>query len=245
MKKLIILLLLITSIYANENTKVTILTEHYPPYNMLVDGKVEGIGVDIVGAILKQLNSKQNTDDIILTNWSRAYNLALKKKNHMVFSTAKTKEREKLFKWVGPIYETSLDLIAPKRKNIKIDKLEDIKKYKIGVVLNDFGEHVLLKKGFKENIERVSGKDAIKVSFKKMQKDRIDMFAYIILSAKYSASDQGFDINDYESVYTLLNTSGYLAFNKDTPQSIVDSWQKALDEIKANGTLKKIMDKYN
>lgn len=245
MRKLLFLSLFAVVLWANPDVKIKIYTENYPPYNMLVDGKVEGIGVDILSAILKRINSSQSKDDIILTNWSRAYNLALKKKNHMVFSTAKTKERENLFKWVGPIYENTLDLIALKSKNIKIKSLEDIKKYKVGVVLNDLSEHILIQKGFKDNIERVSGKNSFEISFKKLEKNKIDMFAYIKLLSKYSVKNEGFINNNLETVYSFEKISGYFAFNKNTPQSIIDKWQKALDEIKADGTYEKIMKKYD
>jgi len=36
----------------------------------------------------------------------------------------------------------------------------------------------------------------------------------------------------------------YIAFNKNTPDTIIEKWQKALDDIKKDGTYQKILNKY-
>ena len=116
-------------------------TETYPPYNMKEDGKLTGLSIEVLNAVLKQLNSKQTIEDVLLTNWSRAYSIALKNNNSMVFSTTRTESREPLFKWVGPIVNTKVGAIALKDKKITINSIEDFNKYKIGAVLKDVGEN--------------------------------------------------------------------------------------------------------
>ncbi len=224
---------------------ITINTEEYPPYNMKVNNKLSGISVEVLDAMFNQMKSSQTIDDVRLINWSRAYNLALKKKNYMVFATSRTKERESLFKWVGPIYQTSLGLIALKKKKIIINNDKDLNKYKIGTVLSDVANQILLTKGVdKKNIKQVGGKNAISLSFNKLDKNRIDMFSYVLAGAKYSAKKDGFDFNKYESVYSIGKYYGYFAFNKDTDDKIITKWQQALDDIKSNGIYDKIMKKY-
>ena len=224
---------------------ITINTEEYPPYNMKVNNKLSGMSVEVLDAMFKQMKSSQTISDVKLTNWSRAYNLALKKKNYMVFSTSKTKERESLFKWVGPIYQTSLDLIALKKKNIIINNDSDLHKYTIGAILNDIGSEILVSKGISEKtIQYISGTNAIRLSFTKLEKNRIDLFTYILASAKYNAKKDGFDFNKYESVYSIGQYYGYFAFNKDTDDKVITKWQQALDDIKSNGIYEKIMERY-
>ena len=245
MRTVLLSLFLVVGLFASKDNNIKIFTENYPPYNMKVNNKLTGISVEVLDAMFKQMKSSQTIDDVTLTNWSRAYGLALKKKNHMVFSTSKTKEREPLFKWVGPIYQTSLDLIALKKKHIVINNDKDLNKYKIGTILNDVANQVLLQKGvLKKNIQQVGGEKAISISFTKLEKNRIDMFAYILISAKYSAKKDGFDFNDYESVYSIGKYYGYFAFNKGTDDKIIAKWQKALDDIKSNGIYDSIMSKY-
>jgi polar amino acid transport system substrate-binding protein len=237
-------LLLQINLLANDDIKI--FTEHYPPYNMKnEDGKIIGSSVEILNLILKEINSNQNIDDVYLTNWSRGYSTALKRKNTMIFSTTRTKGREDLFKWVGPIAKVEVGIIAPKRKNIKIHKTSDLKKYKIGAVLKDVGELLLLEQGVeKKNIENVAGDKAINLSFKKMEKNRIDMFSYNTTVAFENARNEGFDTSKYEVVHILSNSALYFAFNKNTDDKIIKKWQKALDKIRTDGTYDKILKKY-
>ena len=79
-------------------TDIKMMTENYPPYNMEVDGKLTGLSVEVLEAMLKQMNSKKNIFDVELLSWSKAYSSALKNKNNMVFSTTRTKSREKLYR---------------------------------------------------------------------------------------------------------------------------------------------------
>jgi polar amino acid transport system substrate-binding protein len=209
------LLVVQLSLFASE--KIEIYTEHYPPYNFQQNKKLTGLSVEILDAMLKQMNSKQSIEDVKLTNWSRAYKVALKKKDAMVFSTTRTEQRENLFKWIGPIATTTVGIIAPKRKKIKIKEISDLNKYKIGAVKEDVGEQLLLANGVnKNNIQNVKGNDAINISFGKMEKDRIDMFSYNVTVAFSNARLEGFDTSKYEIVHILKKSQLYFAFNKNT-----------------------------
>jgi len=111
--------------------------------------------------------------------------------------------------------------------------------------LKDVGEQLLLEQGInKKHIFHVEGKNAINLSFKKMQRNRIDLFSYDITVAFANAKLEGFDIEQYEVVHTLQESALYFAFNKNTDNIIIEKWQKALDTIKANGLYDKIIKKY-
>ena len=249
LKKIIITvttLAISTSLYASDIDKVKIFTENYPPYNMEVNGKLKGISVDILDAMMKEMGSSKTINDIKLKPWASGYKITLKKKNTMLFSTTRTDQREKLFKWVGPIVDTKIGIIAPKSKNIKINNAQELNNYKIGAVLKDIGEQLLQTAGVKKkNIDAIGGKNPVVLNFKKMGKGRIDMFAYETNVAMYGAKSFQIDSSDYEVVYTLKEAQLYYAFNKKTDDKIVKAYQKALDKIKENGIYKKIIAKYN
>jgi polar amino acid transport system substrate-binding protein len=163
----------------------------------------------------------------------------------MLFSTTRTKQREPLFKWVGPIIDTQIGIIAPKSKHLKINSIKDLNKYKIGAVINDIGEQLLLADGVKkENIDAISGTNPVVVNFQKMGKGRIDCFAYETNVAMYGAKSYQIDQNDFEVVYILKKGQLYYAFNKKTDDKIIKKYQEALDAIKKNGVYEKILKKY-
>lgn len=246
--KFLLLLLLInatTLMAANVQNKINILTEVYPPYNMQVNGKLEGISVEILDAMLDHMNLDQKSSDVVLTNWSRAYSMALKKKGYMVFSTTRTVQRENLFKWVGPIIQTRIGIMAKKNKHIRIAEASELNQYRIGTVLKDIGELLIIEAGVdKKNVHSISGENSIELSFKKMDNDRIDMFSYDLVVAKYQAKEKGFNLEDYEDVYTLKEAELYFAFNKATSDETITLWQSALETIKNNGLYEKILNKY-
>jgi polar amino acid transport system substrate-binding protein len=221
------------------------MTENYPPFNFIDNGKLEGISVDLMVLMLKKLNYEQSRDSIRLLPWTRGYQNLLKKKNTCLFATTRIEEREKLFKWVGPISSTTISLIARKDKKIKINSVKDIMKYKIGVVRDDIGEQLLINAGIElKKLDRLESVDATLMSIKKLNKDRIEVWSYEENVAKWEIKRMGFNPDEYEIVYILKKGELYYAFHIDTPNSLIQKFQTALDELKKDGTHQKILDKY-
>lgn len=239
--KILIFLTLLYSphIYANQ---IEIVTEDLPPYNYLKKDKIVGISTDIVKVILKKTNIKAT---INLYNWNRAYHLAKFKKNVLIYSIARNSEREKLFKWVGPIIRFSTHIYGLKtRKDIKINKLKDISKYKIATVRNDeFALH-LLREGLKEGKDfTYSSKEEINI--KNLFVKRLDLTGNINFYMIYKCKQLGYDYKKLKIFYTLPGKKSlYLAFNKKTSDKIVTKFQKALSKLKKDGTYQKIINQY-
>lgn len=232
-------------IFAQSVDDIVFMTENYPPFNFEEDGRLQGISTDLMVLILKNLDSKQTREDIRLLPWARGYRLTLNQKNTSLFATTRTAEREKLFKWVGPITTTSIGLLARKERKIKINSLADIKKYRVGVVRSDIGEQLLVNAGIPlQNLDRVGGTDATLTSITKLNKGRIDVWSYETNVAKWEVKAKGFKVDEYETVYVLKEGELYFAFHKDTPEGLLQQLQDALDVLKAQGAHQKIIDKY-
>ncbi|WP_108649625.1 substrate-binding periplasmic protein [Dongshaea marina] len=128
---------------AADFSKLTYMTENYPPYNFSAKGVIQGISVDLLLAMGKQAGVPLKLNMIKLYPWARAYNQTLKGPNMVLFATTRTKAREALFKWVGPIANTDTVLLAKKGSGISISSPADMKKYTIGVVKDDVGEQLV------------------------------------------------------------------------------------------------------
>lgn len=220
------------------------LTEQYPPYNFLEDGEVRGISVDLLMLILEHTKSKQTRNDIQLGPWARGYRTVLNRPNTCLFSMTRTDARDPLFKWVGPIILTRIALIAKKDRAITIQAIKDVVPYKIGVVIDDIGEQQLQETGLPLTVERLAGVDVTRRSLKKLQAGRIDLWAYEEFVAKFAMETYGFDPDKYETVYTLAEGELYYACHKETPSIVIHQLQQALDDLKALGKLKKIVNSY-
>jgi len=221
---------------------IVFMTEQYPPYNHEEDNKLQGIAVDTLALMLQRAGSKQTREDIEMLPWARGYKRVQLEPNTCLFSTTRTEEREDLFKWVGPIGPITVGLIARKERGIKIDSAEDMKKYKIGTIRDDVAELYLVNAGISvDNMDRVA--ETI-LNIKKLNRGRIDLWAYGESGAMWELKANGFSPADYESVHVLHSQELYFAFHKDTSDSAIAKLQAALDSIKADGEYDKILDRY-
>jgi polar amino acid transport system substrate-binding protein len=225
---------------------ITYMTENYPPYNYSESEKLQGFAVDLLEAMLQKVGSKKTRKDIQLLPWARGYKSLQEDQNTCLFSMTRTPARENLFKWVGPIFKKNDVLIAKKDRHIKIGSVEDVHQYKIGTVIEDAAEQVLVEKGIPwEKLDRMGGTtDVIINSIKKLDADRIDLFSYEMTVASWEMIKAAIDPSQYEPVYTLREGEVYYAFHKATPDTVIRTLQNALDELKKSGEHAKIIEPY-
>ena len=241
MKRLFLLFLAVPLLLAQpaKTEDLTILTENLPPLNYMDDGKLMGPSVEIVQEIQKRIGS---TEQIQVYPWARAYKIALDEENIILFGMTQTKQRQEMFKWVGPLAVKRDILIAQKEANIKISTLDDAKKVmRIGTLRDDTREQLLKREGF-ENLESVSNEQR---NAQKLAMGRIDLWAYKKPGFITVCRLAGVDPNDLEEVYHLRQIEVSIAFSKKTSDTIVARWNKAFQAMVADGTVQHIQDKWN
>ena len=125
-----------------EGYKMVVLTENFPPFNMAVDDKnfarddgIDGISAEIVREMFKRAGIDYSMT--LRFPWDRLYRLTLDKPGYALFSTTRTAEREALFKWVGPLGETSWVLMARGDSAIQVNNLSEASQYRIGAYKNN------------------------------------------------------------------------------------------------------------
>jgi polar amino acid transport system substrate-binding protein len=227
---------------------IAYLTEQFPPYNYQENGKLQGISVDLLKKMWEKMNVSLNGSNIKLLSWTEGYQRTLNESNSVLFSTARLPERENLFKWVGPIGPLRNVLLAKEDKNISITAPEDLKKYKIAAINDDSAIQMLLDKGAKKEdlvLEKTS-----KPIIEMLQNGSIDAWAYGDNAGIWLIKKSGANAKDFKVVYILGQIDYYYAFNKETPDSIVQSFQQAIDQVKNNkdkdgvSDYEKILSKY-
>ncbi|XPV77824.1 MAG: substrate-binding periplasmic protein [Desulfovibrio sp.] len=243
---LLVALLLPHSIHADEQ-RFLVLTENYPPYNYQEHGQVIGISTDLLMRIFEMCNNPTQRKDIQLLPWKRAYQDFFRESNTLIYSTVRTEEREALFKWVGPIAHTRIGLVARADTEIKINSIQDIHKYRIGVVAEDVSESIL--KGIGIPSEIMEYANTPWSNMRKLQHGRIDMFAYDIDAAISIGKALGFKNNSFKLVHLLGQHKLYYAFHKNTPDQQIQKFQRALDTLKlrdgsGESEHSRIFDKY-
>ena len=221
------------------SAELTILTENLPPLNYVKDGELVGPSIEIVKEIQRRVGSR---DKIKVYPWARAYKMALKDENVVLFGTTHTKARENKFKWVGPLATKRDILVAKKGSGIEINNLDDAKKVsRIGTLRDDTRELLLKRHGF-TNLEPVSDEQ---LNAQKLVLGRIDLWAYKIPGLRTVCELAGVDHNELIEVYHLREINVSIAFSKMTSDSVVQKWKKAFDEMLADGTIMQIRRRWN
>ncbi len=217
-------------------------TEEYPPYNFKKDGKLQGIAIDMMELILEEAGTGLTKSDIQLVPWSRGYALVQRDANVCLFSMTRSKERENMFKWVGPVAKTTIVLYALKDSGIKISSEADIPKYTTTVVKDDIGQQLVGKAVSDESKIDVSANNIACV--RKLYNKRVNLWAYESNVGKWVAKSNNFDTSKLEPVYTLSEAELHFAFSKKTDDATIQKFQQAYDKLKKSGKFDAIMKAY-
>lgn len=218
-------------ITAENYPRLYIYTEDWEPFHYIGENNmVEGYVVDLMDKILKDIDNSQTKDDIELLPWARGYKLAQIKKNAIIFSTTRTEEREKLFKWVGPIFNNKMLLVTKKSSKITLSLDEEIKQYKVGTVKDDVGNILLGNRGITPEYIHESGTSQESVIL--LSKGRVDMIASTWISFVNICKVLDIDYNKYERVYELSDLSLYFAFNNDTEDWVIKKFEESFYKVK-------------
>jgi polar amino acid transport system substrate-binding protein len=211
---------------------LTYITSQFPPFDFQKDGRLQGSSIDLLEKIWDEMGVSLNRSVIEFLPWTEGYQRTLNEKNTVLFATARLPERERLFKWVGPIGSDTKVLLAKIDKNITITGPEDLKNYKIGAVKDDSAIQVLLNAGARK--ENLVIENTSKPIIEMLQNGSIDAWAYSEIAGRWLIQDSGANASDYKDAYVLGKIEAYYAFNKETPDSLVQSFQQVLDYIKNN-----------
>lgn len=214
-----------------------ILGEHSPPASWKEGDLVTGRETDKVRELLARASVPYQID---ILPWKRAYLMAERQPQACVYSTSRTPEREKQFKWVGPTDEAEWIFFGRADHPFTLRTLEDARPLRIGTYNGDARDAFLRARGF--TVEPVQS-DASNP--KKLLLKRIDLWA-IGLRAGAQAPVPYPEIERGEIVplLTFHRVKVYLACNPSVPDAQIDKMNAALDSMRKDGTFTRLERKY-
>lgn len=243
------LLLAVPNTYASEE-EIVIYSEHYPPFNFFRNNAPQGISVELLKLMFEQMDTHLSVEHVQFGPWPRGYQRALTQKNSMLFSTYRTPAREKLFKWVGPIVSSRNGLIIRSYLEQDFSDYRRMKGLRVGVIKNDIAA-ILLEELNIPDINIIPLVDPEKAA-RMLENGSLDIWAYDVNVAADIQRRLGLLPAEYTvALYLGHPGSLYFAFNLQTEDSIVESYQRALNQAKeatnsANENLfAKILERFN
>lgn len=224
-------------------TKLTLYTEHFPPYSFIKNGEVRGINADILREACQLAKLEC---DMVSLPWLRAYAMAQQHDNAGLFPTVRTAKRAKHFQWVGPLASSKAYLYRLKsRPEVSPGSLEEAKNFGIAVARGDVYEEYFLSMGFE------SGKNLLGFATKSepiplFLKGKVDLIvaSELVLPAWLTSLHQPVDLAEPVLDISLIGHN-FLALNNKIPQQTAEQLQQAIDTLKSSGRFRQIIRRYH
>jgi len=219
---------------------INLLTEDAYPFQYLESGKLTGMSVEVVREAFKRAGVTHKDE---MLSWKDAYDRAQLHPDTCVYSTSRSANREKVFKWVGPIVENKWAAFAKKGFKGNLSRPEDFGDYRVGVLLGDVKERYLkdLRVTFRVP-ESDDAKNPAKLTLNRTEPDKIDLWVTGYYSGAHIAAKTG--VKDIVPVWVFQASQNYLACNLSLRQATADKLQKALESMKRDGTHAAILARY-
>ena len=216
-----------------ETPAILFTTEEFAPYHFSENGEIKGSGTDQIREIMRRAELPFSIE---IMSWSRAIELAERRANACVFTTAHTEERSARFKWVEPLFTDTTSLVQRKGSNVEVTSLEEALEKRIGTQTGDYTVEILQDLG----AAQIDEARLFDNSLRKLDAGRID---YVITSPDAVAELQ-VRYPDLEASFTVSEEVFSIACSKQTPDAAIAAMQRALDSIVADGSQKRIVDSY-
>ena len=230
------IVLLALSLHTAVAADLTMMIGDNPPFNSFHKDKAQGMAVDIVDEMLKRAGL---TAQYPVYPWARLFNLAQSEANHCAYTVGRLPEREAMFQWIGPIAFNQWAFFALRERNIKLNSLDDARKYTVAGQRKDAKATWLEGRGFQIDYATEERQALLKLMAK-----RIDLYPVGLFSADDIAKRHQIDPKLLQPVLVFNRVENYLVCSPSTDAKFIAKLQQALVSIKADKTLQKIWDKY-
>jgi polar amino acid transport system substrate-binding protein len=222
---------------------LTAVTEEFRPLNYTDNGVVRGYTVDIVRELLARAKIDYSLGSY---PWARAYQMAQRQPDVLIFSIVRTPEREKLFQWIAPVAKRHVYIYKmARRRDIQLASPADLFKYMIASDRDDVSEAQLEALGLKtgKNIE-LSNQDS--TSLQKLLIGRVDLMVATESSMQELCERQGIPYGDLARTILLPGgTDYYIAASLNTAPQTVDLLREEFRKMRKSDFLRKVAEKYN
>lgn len=215
-------------------------TEDWPPYNFQDNGRVRGIATDLLREACAQAHLQCSIE---LVPWARAYKTASMEPNTLVYTTARKPSREEEFLWVGPILPRTTWVYLRNARSVRAQTVAELGRLRVGVVRDEASRQDLLAQGLPERalVEHATNADLLKL----LRAGAIDAMVDTEVGMQWSLRAQHLPAHTVRAAFKLSDEGAYYyALNRQTAPERVHALQAAVDQLRANGQLQKIVAGY-
>jgi polar amino acid transport system substrate-binding protein len=210
-----------------DKNQLQVVTELSPPYQTLVQNEVSGTATKVVKSLLSASNLSATFN---MYPWARAYSKAISEPNTLIYSIARSEERNVLFHWLLPVAEYKFGLVGLReRTDIDIIDLKDVSKFVLAIQRDDIAHQWALKQGLEEGKQLIVCSD-IGCSWQLLLNKKVDfiiespeLIEGMLIQYKLPTT-----LAKYIMAIPELRLTGYLAANKNIETSMLQKLKLAI-----------------
>ena len=227
-------LVLSLSVSAMAKDKIFVGTNaEFPAFEYLEKGEVTGFDIELVNEIGKVMDADVKVLDMSFDGLLPA--LQMKKVDLVIAGMTATEERKKTVSFTQPYY-TASQVIIVKEGNNSIKSFDDLKGKKVAVMLGFTGDTIVSEiEGV--NVERFN---AAYAGIMALQADKVEAVVLDSEPAKnYVKQNPGLVLAEADA-----EQEEYAIALRKNDKALLEKVEKALAELKANGTYDALIKKY-
>ena len=184
---------------------------------------------------------KGQSTKIEIVPFKRGLQLVQSSPGYALFNVNRTEDRESTVKWVGPIQSSTTYFYEHKDAPTGIKSMEDAKHVEaICVLRGNVHQRFLEEQGFKNIYPANSYANCVDMLALK----RVSITPLSNLSTLIRTDSNPTAQLLQKTPVQIMESKGYLAFSKETPDKAIKEWQATLDSLVASGRYDELVEEY-
>lgn len=223
------------------SAELKVYIAEYPPFQVLSEkGDHSGFSVELFNEIVKLSHLKV---EYIPVPWVRAKALVAEQENSLLFTMAKTPEREALYNWVATIYVVNEGVFSLKsRTDISINILDDVHRYSIALPRGDVSVKTLdIFPNYTKGVYIVEHQEQC---MKMLKLGRVDLNYNNDVGFFNAVQMLGLNREEFTQIFTTRQTEMGIVANKNSDPEDLRKIRQALLILKKNGIYNKLQRKW-
>lgn len=217
-------------------------TEHIPPFQIVDDKNrlVGGIAHVVTEKLMQRLQLDTHYHPL---PWARSYKLAQEQKNALIYSIARSPQRESHFNWIGKIIQVKYYFYGANKHIAGVDlasnKVHDLK---VVVVRGSIEADLLRQIGFIEG-ENLFFADSYPAAYKMALLGRVDAVYANQLSSIGMAKFLGVEADILLPIYTINQSLDlYIAANKNSSPDFIYKLKTEFENMERAGIVNSLIE---
>jgi polar amino acid transport system substrate-binding protein len=238
MKTLLAWLVILTASATLRAEEIHVLAGNIAPFAYIENNKIVGVSVELVQEMARRQGKQVRVD---LVPFARAYQVGKLSSSTLILQVGRTSSRESQFSWIVPLYQEPFLVFVRPDGIVDPDIVTHGAPGPVGILHNGLGEELARELG----VTPLDPSSDELTNARKLMAGHISAWLASQNTAAYAMRIAGFDLKNLIHGKILRRYPLYLAAAPGYSIQNATLWVQAMEQMKADGTFQKILDKYN